>query len=234
MASIDTDEFFILKTNQKDDGRGNLVSLVNKVFEKHPNAPAVNFRPILMDQCNNLVIFETRFIIASCKKLNMSKSKLSNNSSCFSLPRIGRWQHGRLGPRSDGKMIMRTDMVDNFFVHYVTQLSNSPETSANAHTETFYLRQNHAALLHFKDKKFSIFGQTIIPNDPRNSTTIEIEDNLTNCNVAKVVTLDFDNKHISDSLISNEQAINHGLTSDHIDLLVNNFEKRLKDLSNFS
>lgn len=59
--------------------------------------------------------------------------------------RLGRWQYGRLGAPYEVKLVVRSEAVDDVYVHYITQLN--PQWSA---ADVLYLHPKQAALLHYK------------------------------------------------------------------------------------
>jgi len=78
------------------------------------------------------------------------------------LPRFGRWQIARAGPEWEGKLIMRTDAVGMFFVHYITLKEiQHPRQGQRWDPIPYSLSIDAAAMLHYKtvpEVSGSIYG----------------------------------------------------------------------------
>ena len=123
---------------------------VQRVFDKYPKAPAIGFRPIMMDDCPEKPLYSrySKFLLANTsgvlRVVENGQSNLKEDISA--LPRLGRWQYGRLGIVFESKLIVRTEAVDDVYVHYITQLS-SPKWSAS---NLVNIHPKQGVLLHFK------------------------------------------------------------------------------------
>ena len=106
MAHVDDDEFLSFNFGKYFWGRRmtSLYDLVSTISSKRPQTKAVYFKPIIIMDCPTLFQFN-----------RVVRGRVSEV-----LPRFGRWQAARLGPEWEGKLIMRTDAVGMFFVHYIT------------------------------------------------------------------------------------------------------------------
>ena len=74
------------------------------------------------------------------------------------LPRVHKWRYGRLNELSDhnGKLIMRTDSVKMFFVHYITEVEKTVKQK-----KAVRLPLEEVTLLHYKESADSIFGESL-------------------------------------------------------------------------
>jgi len=183
---IDTDEFIALNPNSsvpnhnnkdaiKDDKDLTLTAFADNAFIRFPNVPALSLRPIMMSYCPHLKETNTPYY---------------SKQYGYILPRLGRWQQGYHGTLHEGKLIMRTDLVDNFFVHYVAQhtlqremqnpqdpppLENNlprywegkrkeKKTKKKLDSEdALFVFPKHAVLFHFKQED-PFFLTTLVPN----------------------------------------------------------------------
>ena len=178
MLSVDDDEFialsdqnwdyFALEDNESADmadtvpkkrekkQRKRLVrSLFNYaqwVFHANKEFAALRFQPILKHQC--------------WEDPN-SRSSLAARTTPVP-PRVGRWPASEVGKVFEGKLLLRTDSVQNFYIHHISQLlhpSRHRNSSANSQKSPRKHREisnhhikmepldvgiNEAAVLHYK------------------------------------------------------------------------------------
>eukprot|EP01041_Mallomonas_annulata_P002579 gene2579-5041_t len=137
MAHIDDDEFLAINFGKSFGGRRvkTLVELVERISEMNPSTRAVYFKPLNIVECPG----------------DSSVRKASKV-----LPRFGRWQTARAGVDWEGKMIMRSEAVGMFFVHYMTL-----RESGNWDREARELSHQEGAVLHYKtppEVSGNIFG----------------------------------------------------------------------------
>eukprot|EP01038_Epipyxis_sp_PR26KG_P016571 gene16571-22622_t len=181
-----------------------LKEYINKVFQKNPLLSAICFKAIDMYHCPiNDFIFQSDHILNNNKNNNKNNKNKNNHifmsinkglstdgisdsnpiydmNEKYQLPRLGTWNYGRISyPHHDGKLIVRTDKVETFFVHYVTALTynnnnnNNNNFKNNSQEYDNYLTIQHsiykpylktAALLHFKSpsyESYDIYGHII-------------------------------------------------------------------------
>jgi hypothetical protein len=122
------------------------------VYKKRPDTPAIYIKPIDMLQC----------------PLRDEREGLSHlRDDTNALPRLNHYPYGYISPHN-GKLIIRTDFVGLFYVHYVTVLDGLPEyASANgeANDRTLISKARYIALMHFKPPPHisgDIFGTNIV------------------------------------------------------------------------
>lgn len=146
IAHIDVDEFLYLrkpleKENMRDSWERaeaeydyNLATLTDLLFSKQPN---------------NIVALKFPSIPVSTCKLHQNKHQIENHRKCFDfLPRLGKVNIGI--PQVlwfESKLIVRTDRVSMFFVHYLTQLEY-PSESIDPQRHYYYIPLREGGLWH--------------------------------------------------------------------------------------
>lgn len=165
LIHIDMDEFifinsYSLSSNRRydqqqrsnDSSTSQLMKYLRAVYKKRPDTPAIYIKPIDMLQC----------------PLRDEREGLSHlRDDTNALPRLNHYPYGYISPHN-GKLIIRTDFVGLFYVHYVTVLDGLPEyASANgeANDRTLISKARYIALMHFKPPPHisgDIFGTNIV------------------------------------------------------------------------
>jgi len=170
LIHIDMDEFifingYSMSSNRRfseqqvlHQRRGNDSSIsqlrryLRAVYKKRPDTPAIYMKPVEMLQC----------------PLRDEREGLpTRRDDSNPLPRLNHYSYGYISPH-DGKLIIRTDFVGMFYVHYVTILDGLPEfASANgdANDRTLISKSRSIALIHFKPPPHvsgDIFGTNIV------------------------------------------------------------------------
>lgn len=168
MAHIDDDEFFKVTQPaskarlEQTSNTKPLLQYVDAMFAKFPAASALKFSPVMMSTCSVPPDFDT-------------------STHFGALSRFGKHPFGKLGLLGDGKMIMRTDAVDMFFVHYLTALAKGVKQR-----QSLMSHPRRAVLLHYKTSAHlsgdDITGRFI----PLNTTREAIE----GCNNTHFLPLD--------------------------------------------
>ena len=117
MMHIDDDEFIAMGSSVLKKGFGHnkshltnngeiyrpLFEFVDKIFNSSkPDMPAVAFTPLRKHNCSTI------------------EGKIARVPS--GLPRIGEWLYGRKRLPIEVKLVMRTSVVRNFLVHYISQV----------------------------------------------------------------------------------------------------------------
>lgn len=135
IAHIDDDEFFNINTNANvhSDPKWNMIvrslyRMAKTIFERNPAAVALRLAPVDKYHC-----------------LTLPDNRDPNKRFHTELPRLGKWRHGFLGDPANGKMIMRTDRVVMFFVHYVTVVEDGWKTD-----DVVRISRTYASTLHYK------------------------------------------------------------------------------------
>ena len=183
MIHIDVDEFLSVVPRKKskdsrktreqkyqdrgqgyDQGQGDvdLADMADRYFLRHPLTPAISFSPVHM---------------LSCPRRDQAEGAASSSQS-LPLPRVASWRYGNLSDRSihNGKLLLRTDAVASFFVHYISSLEDVPTANDSSSSSAspgrweavFRVPIKFAALLHYKTPSHvsgSIFGQ-LLPLQP--------------------------------------------------------------------
>eukprot|EP01035_Chromulina_nebulosa_P024674 gene24674-32136_t len=127
MIHIDIDEFIAVnKDGMMEPSTTSLITtFADKVFDRFSEAIAMYLRPIMVSYCPHLTEFSTPYFKPRTSQSLPSENTQGNeHDGTFILPKLGRWQHGNHGTLHEGKLIMRSDMVDNYFVHYIAQRSS--------------------------------------------------------------------------------------------------------------
>ena len=137
MIHIDIDEFIAVnKDGMKEPSTTTttaatttslITAFANKVFDRYSLAIAMYLRPIMVSFCPHLTEFTTPYFKPKGSQYRPSSSEHTHQGDergTFVLPKLGMWQHGNHGTLHEGKLIMRSDMVDNYFVHYIAQRSS--------------------------------------------------------------------------------------------------------------
>lgn len=170
MAHIDDDEFFAI-THEDNAEWGpalhNLPDLADKLFLQNPKAPAIRFFPVNFFDCSPLPITDPDS--TSDMELEVARIKQELQVHPSQLPRIRKWLYGKAGYDNEGKMILRTDSVGMYFVHYVTLVDRYDVSYANdsivQNFDDIYMpKMKHATLFHYKEPAAvsgSIFGSRI-------------------------------------------------------------------------
>lgn len=141
MAHIDDDEFFAIDTNslglwnQKFTSLTQLVKLIEK---NQPTTPAIYFQPISVMTCppeatsgndtNKNSTSDWRKDDANYRIAGSTRGRHKTSTSNI-LPRFGRVHTARLAHPYEGKLIMRTEAVGMFYIHYLTYLESIGELS---------------------------------------------------------------------------------------------------------
>ena len=145
MIHIDDDEFVTMNSSiarsikKKRPGRrlkfkGALYEYANLMFLSNPHAAAISFRPVGKHYCPSAEYVGKKGI-----------ANHDSNSHKSVLPRIGVNLVSTLMVPFESKLLMRTDAVRMFFIHYLTQLEFPYKSYDPVVADV-----NEAALLHFK------------------------------------------------------------------------------------
>ena len=118
-----------------------LFEFVDKIFKSSkPDLPAVAFTPLRKHDCPTI------------------EGGARSDRARSGLPRIGEWLYGRKRMPIEVKLVMRTSVVRNFLVHYVTQLETGLEDY-----DSLELDPIDVAVLHYKEPEEmagDIYGPT--------------------------------------------------------------------------
>jgi len=246
MAQIDVDEYL---TFDRNNNGGSFKSFIKRVFVKFPKAPAIAFRPVMMDDCPEKPL-QTAFGRYSLINGTEAGSGLvvvpeqSGSGGLSVLPRLGRWQYGRLGAPFESKLIVRSEAVDDVYVHYISQLA-SPQWSAS---DVLYAHPKQAMLLHYKSKG-GIIGAFLDPHEKRSRAEVEEAGCRELCRSAASLPMTMDaalqslmqeriqvirNRFHSQQTVTQKARLDftrHGLNLSQIDSLVDGFVKRLNEVN---
>jgi hypothetical protein len=126
MAHIDHDEFLVysqsfLKTKfSMSAASSTLYHVIDRIFTMNPKNSAIAFEPIVFWPCNITKGLEH----TPNNALEYSASSRPVNNRTYSpLPRLGIWDLSNPIPSGfECKLVMRTDAVGMFFVHYISML----------------------------------------------------------------------------------------------------------------
>jgi hypothetical protein len=119
-----------------------LHDLADGIFDLFPKAPALSFLPVFMHYSRN-----------NGPDNSMSRKRMK-------LPRLGNWTEAGGSRPFEKKMLLRTDAVLMFFVHYISAWEPGNWEPKNS----IILPIEYATLLHFKESSFSsgsIFGSVL-------------------------------------------------------------------------
>lgn len=175
MLHVDDDEFFMF-THGKNPLWGrrarSLVDVADEIFRRHPRAPAIRVAPMDKFNCPSMEEAAARIrksLSGSPAGLNIFFPHLGGGTvvvpavwkapADYAPPRVGRWQYSFRGEGANSKMIMRTDAVIAFFVHYLT-LVEEGFSAADVVTP----RRRLMAIWHYKtpwEISGNIFGHKI-------------------------------------------------------------------------
>jgi len=170
MLHMDDDEFFNFNasafiSSSSSSSLPNLVDLADELFEKNPLAPSLRFSPVDMLDCRSVASSSSeqyqylKHVFGDTVLWNKSPGEVltdlvhvtgtlpASSPSMHALPRLAVWRHGKRGQQYEGKMLLRTDMVRMFFVHYVTQLEPSFDFAKH---KPFDLPWDKASVLHYR------------------------------------------------------------------------------------
>jgi hypothetical protein len=147
MLHIDDDEFLAYSADKMSSALGseladqNLVNLADAIFRYHPKAAAIRFEPVMFMPCA---------ILPMSISYNSSNALLPEyHSSSAGFPRLNRWKISEPGDAFEAKLLMRTDAVGMFFVHFISMLEPGPwRKDEDKATASYPL--THLAMLHYK------------------------------------------------------------------------------------
>jgi hypothetical protein len=169
MVHIDDDEFIALSsfgnfstTNNTNSSHRNdnfshqladrsasyLFEYAKRIFDSFPQASGIRFFPVFVPDC---VLAATLTSINPHLPSPLTPAKLShwqNKEGCRTLPRLCKQHDGLPFFSYEGKMIMRTDAVRMFFVHYLTLIERGGPWKKTK--QLIEPKMTDAALLHFK------------------------------------------------------------------------------------
>ena len=208
ILAIDTDEFIAFNpsaASRHHHGRSpgfninRLVDFADSFFAAHPTLPALKFTPVLKLDCHtgsatSLTNTNAEKNAADNTNVGSSTKASSGNSTrdrtCieknprppFVLPRLDKWVYNDIwrGNLHEGKLLMRTDAVRNFYVHFVTQLEPGQTwVSIREDPSIIYVNRSIAVLMHYKlNPKMTkdIWGSTLyISEDLRKFEVIGLD-----------------------------------------------------------
>ena len=156
-------------------GANRLVDFADSFFSSHPTLPALKFTPILKVDCHtgssdSLTRTKPEQTAGARASLKASRTRASSGGSArdrecvdkhtrprYVLPRLDKWVYNDIwrGNQHEGKLLMRTDAVRNFYAHFVTQLEPSRSgsqrwASIREDPSSFYVNRSIAVLMHYK------------------------------------------------------------------------------------
>jgi hypothetical protein len=148
---IDDDEYLVYSANalaakySLQRPPRSLVEVADLLFDRHPRAPAIRFEPIIFLPCNATTHVEY---------LSSQVFEYDNKSTLAEyfptpLPRLGTWSLSKRFLEYESKLIMRTDAVGMFYIHFVSMMeANSSKPWKIDHAVT--LPMTMLTLFHFK------------------------------------------------------------------------------------
>jgi hypothetical protein len=140
----------------------------DKLFARYPQYSAMKLSPIIMHRCEektaellpktstnaqmqtqmavhvNTNDFDPRAVNAL-----LARRKRFAGEPFLRDARLGRWPYGEKHAYSEGKLIMRTDAVAMYFVHYVTVIETN-DLGKKLYRGTLHLPLSRAAVLHYR------------------------------------------------------------------------------------
>lgn len=128
MTHIDDDEFLVFSKSyfngQNNSKDFNIINVADKIFKENPKVAAIKFEPVQFFPCKTAGNKES----VQSKTFDYSNFGINSTSTTTStiyspLPRLGIWDQSELGYAYEGKLLMRTDAVNMFFIHYLSSLS---------------------------------------------------------------------------------------------------------------
>jgi hypothetical protein len=145
MIHVDDDEFLAFSGQRLEtNSSGSLYDVAEVVFESNPAAAAVRFEPVLFWPCNTTGNIE-RLPHNAIEAPNHNIRHVERPSP---LPRLGVWDLSWRYEKHEAKLLMRTDAVGMFFVHYISLIEPGWESSPERTTVTLDLMQG--AVFHYK------------------------------------------------------------------------------------
>jgi hypothetical protein len=162
MSHIDEDEFLSfsgMKVGNElklSSSPHNLVAVSDALFHAHPEQVAIRFEPILFLPCNSTPGREQVLYNAIEYPPDIRFNLLLNSANSMiptPLPRVGVWDVSRVSPRKhECKLIMRTDAVGMYLVHFVSMTEHGTWTGRYQRLDDvgITLPVTHLALLHYK------------------------------------------------------------------------------------
>jgi hypothetical protein len=158
MVHIDDDEFIALSSFGNFSAAQSLSSPANHLFEYSkrlfdgsPQASAIRISPVIVPDCtSSLRRSASTPLRASSSFTSSTNSGPPLQSSLYAhiLPRLYKHYDGLPFFSHEGKMIMRTDAVRMFFVHYLTLIERGGPWKKKK--QLIEPKMTDAALLHFK------------------------------------------------------------------------------------
>lgn len=197
IGHIDEDEFYAFSRNRNNTdwaSTKSITGMADALFKKNPEKAAIRFYPLCFYQCH-----------ASIKTHAI-------------LPRVETWWQGKLENIYESKMIMRTDAVIQFFVHYVLDVENKNEWLPDP--DSYILpTPKHAVLFHYKEQG-TIWGNRI-------PLVIDANNNVRshNCDTKKLQELEFVDTTVKGF---NKGKVLHHIPKYMTDLLEMKFNQRME------
>jgi hypothetical protein len=137
IGHVDEDEFFaFVRSRNNTDWAPNvntITAVADALFQKYTDKPAIRFHPVCFYKCHPPL------------------------KSVHILPRVETWYEGKLEYDYNSKMIMRTDAVIQYFVHYVLDVEDKNDWKPDTYIVP---SPKHAAMFHYKDAG-SIWGNRL-------------------------------------------------------------------------
>ena len=177
IMTIAVDEFIVFNPSAskvslhgRRQGGNKLVDFADSFFASHPTLPALKFTPVLKLDChtgseNSGSMIASENIAEASASSTTTKGGTGNKArgkACveqhrkpsFVLPRLDRWVHNDIwrGNEYEGQLLMRTEAVRNFYIHFVTQLEPPYKRWASLREDpaSFYVNRSIAVLMHYK------------------------------------------------------------------------------------
>ena len=168
MVHIDDDEFIVMNSSlanpkstnnsgsrKKRKFQGALYEYANRIFLQNPKSAAIRFSPIGKYHCPSVEFLGEKEHMTQV--LNESESSRLQKSI---LPRIGKYLVSQKQSVFESKLLMKTDAVRMFFIHYLSQLE-APYKSY----DPIVIDMREVVILHYKIAPIitgDIWGQQLI------------------------------------------------------------------------
>jgi hypothetical protein len=231
---IDVDEFVMLSPGLVSM---TLPEFIDRSFNRYPLSPAINILPVIATDCSQVAITKNKrfdslkhtYVVDKDGKFKKYRLPMEQFSGPLSpLPRLGTFQYVRLGASFESKLIMRTNAVRMFFVHYITELNSTKWSSRKIYTPF----RRKIILVHFKPSdplSRSVFGKILSSSDKDN-------EQLMDCFVStRVQHLSYEShcvngkcKNVTATMFEPNSFMHHKLSVNSTEVLVKNYLRRVQ------
>lgn len=150
---VDDDEFMVFSSNAMKSYIGSnntietLLDFADAAFSKHPDSGALVFLPIMYYPCNATIGIE--HLVNNSINYSYIKNRNEQSYQDTPLPRLGVWSNWVPFFEYERKLLLRTETIGMFYVHYVSLYEFGPWRTRDS-TSDLILPLDVGVILHYK------------------------------------------------------------------------------------